>query len=495
MNWRRWPWLEQGALPVSVLLLRLFWLWPWLLLIGRWTLPPEMRPVLPFWLIAALMAGGALTARALPVDPVNPGRERAWAALIGLLAMLLTLWWRIARADYALWDVRWIADQALTLTHWNGLMPLSLGVLALSAFLWWRGMQDSELPNHDDIWRAFAGGFVALVLLLIAGRMDPQGPLPDVLTWIVLFFAVGLAALSLAGLRTARGMRDRSASLPVNRYWFASIVTIVAVLTVVGLLLAFLVTPEGVARTMGWVGYISSGLLRILGFILYGLVYVVFLALTPLIYWLEDNVGEWLQFNIERMANMQQGVMEAVEQPAAVTVPPAVDEGMRWLVLAIALIFVALAFAGALRMLSRRISESEDEIRETVLTQSLLRDQAASLLKRWRDRLRRGSSGDESPYLSLQSEPDARRRIRAAYQAFLAAMTVHVASRRPRQTPRGYAASLRDLVPAQADAVDALTDAYLLARYDSRELADEDAARAESAWVSIRDDLAERAQQ
>ena len=272
-------------------------------------------------------------------------------------------------------------------------------------------MQDSAAPNHDDISRAFAVGFVALVLLLIAGRIDPAGPPPDTTRWIVLFFAVGMAALALAGLRMARGTRNLSGPLPANRYWVASIATLVIVLLAVGLLLGFLITPDGVARTMGWLGRVTDWLVAIVGYVLYGIVYAMFLVLTPLIYWLEKRLGSLLQVNTERMENMQRGIMETVEQPAAAVLPPAVDEGMRWFVLLGALVIVALSFAAALRMLRKRNGDSEDELRETVLSQALLRDQASSLLQRWRDRLRRGPSNATSPFFSLQDEHAARRRI------------------------------------------------------------------------------------
>ena len=189
---------------------------------------------------------------------------------------------------------------------------------------------------------------------------------------------------------------------------------------------------------MGWVRIVTGWLVAALGYVLYGLVYVVFLALTPLIYWLEEHVGYLLQFNIERLEDMQRGIMEAVEQPAAVTVPPAVDEGMRWFGLLGVLALVALAFAAALRILRKRDDEDEDEVRETVLSQALLRDQAASLWRRWRDRCARTSDGD-GPFFSLAGEHAARRRIRAAYQAFLAAMTAQEHPRARRQTPYRYA--------------------------------------------------------
>ena len=490
MSWRRWPWLEEGALPLSVVLLRLCWLWPWLLVVARWTLPPHMRPFLPLWTVAALMLGGAVTARLLPVDLERPWRTRTLAAGLGLAAMMLTLWRRLERTNYAVWDVRWVAKQAMTLTHWNGVLPLSFAVLLLAAYLWLRGMQDSAAPNHDDIWRAFANGFIALVVLLVAGRIDPAGPPASTERWIVIFFAIGMVGLALAGLRLARGSRNMSAPLPANRYWVASIAAMVAVLLGAGLTLAFVITPDGVARSMGWIRYVLGWIGVALGYALYGLAYVLFLVLTPLINWLEENVGFRLRFNVDRLQEMQQGPMDALEQPSTFALPPAVDESMRWIALLAVLALVAVAFAMALRILRKRGDEEDEEVRETVLSQALLRDQAASLWQRWRDRLWRGQSHPDGPFVSLEGEGAARRRVRAAYQAFLAAMIAQDYPRPRRQTPYQYARSAGAFLSDPSGSVDVLTGKYVAARYDVTEPTANDAAAAETAWSELRDRLA-----
>ena len=488
MNWRRWPWIEHGALPLSVLVMRLSWLWLWLLILGRWLFPPEMRPILPLWMVTVLALGGALTARIAP-QFLEQRRARALAAGMGLGAMLFVVWWRVARVDSALWDVRWVADEAVALTHWNGVLPLSAGVLATSAYLWLSGIRDSAAPNHDDIWRAFASGFVALVLLLIAGRLDPSGPPVGTTVWIVLFFAVGMTSLAMVGLRTARGIRNTAAPLPVNRYWAGSIVTIVVLLLLAGFLLALFVTPEGVAQAMGGVSRVLGWIANIVGYVLYALVYVLFLVLTPLIHWLESRMGSWFQFDTERMQDMQRGLMEPPDQPGTVTLPPAVDESLRWVFLLIAIVIVAIAFASALRRLRKREADNEDEVRETILTQALLRDQAQSLWQRWRDRLFPSHSGATSPFLSLGGVVESRRRVRAAYQAFLAAMMVHNNARAPSVSPHRFAETARAIVPASSEAIDRLTERYMAARYAPIDPTMQEATDAETAWSDIRTSL------
>jgi hypothetical protein len=316
--------------------------------------------------------------------------------------------------------------------------------------------------------------------------MDPSGPPAGTTGWIVLFFAVGMTSLAMVGLRTARGIRNTAAPLPVNRYWAASIVTIVVLLLFVGFLLALFVTPDGVARMMGGVSRVLGWVANIVGYVLYAIVYVLFLVLTPLINWLESRMGSWFQFDTERMQDMQQGLTERTNQPGAVTLPPAVDESLRWVILLVALIIAAIAFASALRMLRKREAESEEEVRETILTQALLRDQAHSLWERWRDLLFRNSMGAARPFLSLDGVAANRRRVRAAYQAFLAAMMVHNSARAPGSSAQRFAETARAIVPASSTEIDRLTERYVAARYASIDPTPQEATEAETAWADIR---------
>lgn len=486
MTWRRWPWLEEGVLPLMVLLLRLSWLWPWLLLLQRWLLPPEARPLLPLWIVALLLLGGALATHLLPVDPKRPRRARLLAAGIGLAALALTLWLRWERDAYALWDIRWIAQLGAQLTHWADGFSAPFLTLLLAAFLWLRGMRDNPAPSHDDVWRTFVAGFIALALLLLAGRIDPAGPPDSIARWIMLFFAAGMAALALAGLRLARNVRQQDAPLLANRYWLAGILVTILVLLGLGIVLGFIITPEGMAQVFGWTRIVGSWILSAVGYLAYAVAYVLFLFLTPLIEWLAGRMGEPKPLE---MGGAVQQFEDTLQGRTPLEIPPAVDESLRWLGLAGVLAVIAVVFGLALYMLRRREEEELDETREIILTAELLRGQAADLWRRLRDRLFHDRAG-EDPFLSLEGEEPLRRAVREAYRHFLAAMALASRPRHPRQTPAAYAQDVSSALPGAATPVAELTDRYVAARYGASAPDAAAARRAEEAWAEIQAQLA-----
>ncbi len=486
MSWRRWPWLEEGVLPLLLLLLRLSWLWPWLTILGRWLLPAGAPPILSLWNAALLLAGGALTVRLLRVDPEKPRRARLLAAGIGLAALALTLWLRWERGTYALWDVRWPAHLGESLVYWGENVSAPFVSLLLAAWLWLRGMRDRPAPAHDDVWSAFVTGFVALALLLLAARLDPAG-LPDSAgRGVLLFFATGMAALALAGLRLARNVRQKDAPLLVNRYWLTSILVTILALLAIGLALGVLITPESVAQLFGWTKTVASWLLALIGYVAYVAAYVLFLFLTPLIEWVRARLGEPRPLE---PAGVGEQFEEMWRERPPLEMSPVLGESMRWAGLAGVLVVIAVAFALTLYVLSKRKDEEVDETRESILTADLLRDQAAALWKRWRDRLRRGRPLDEL-FLSLAGEEPRRRAVRATYQAFLAEMAQRGRARRPRQTPIAYARHLAATLPAASAALQTLTGRYVAARYGASAPDAAAAQRAQEAWADIQAQMA-----
>lgn len=488
MPWKRWPWPDAGLLPLLIVALRVCWIWPWLQTL-TWLMDPGAPVLLPLWAVIALLIGGALTAQAAAGAPASPRRARYVVAALGLVAIFLVLWQPYRSATYSLWDLRWAGSLAYGFVHPAAGNLMELTAFIVAAGLWLRGMQDSDAPSHDEVWRAFVTGFWAWVLLLLVIYLEPAAAPPRLSLWIVLFFATGMAGLALGGLQLARDTRpDRP--LRLNRHWLLAGLALIALVIGLGLLLGALVTPEGMAQTFGWVGAIVRWIGVAIGYLLLALVYLLSYLLAPLI-----NLILWLRAQYAPPPATPQGfslqqLLEQLQQQEPVGIPPAADETLRWLGLLTLLALFALAFALAVRFLRRDAAATGDETRESVLSQELLAAQIAALLQRWRQRLAGLAGASGAAFLPLEGDDASRRTIRAAYQSFLRAMQQRSLPRPQPATPDEYAAAVERNLPTVTPSLDALTAAYLPARYAADPPAPADAAAATQALAALQAELA-----
>ena len=244
----------------------------------------------------------------------------------------------------------------------------------MAAGIWLRGVWDGRLPpSHEEVWHSFAFGFLALAALLLMSKLDPAGFPPGADRWLLLFFASGMAALALASLDLSAitGRMDATMRVRLNRYWLASVLTVIVVLVGIGLLLGALITPDTVAYVLGW----TSGLLNligtILGYILLAVVYVVFLVLTPLINWLHSLAGGQPRQQPMQMPDFQRQV-HPIPTQTGVELSPALAELLRWLGAGAIVLILVVAFALALRYFRRGDDEETDETRESIVSRELL---------------------------------------------------------------------------------------------------------------------------
>ena len=199
----RWPesWLEGIALPVLLGTLRIAWIWPWLLFLGRWMTPAAPRPWLPLWSLFVLLLGGRIVAHLAQARCRTLRAARLWVALSGLGVILVVLWWQYGRAAGTPGDVGSLQEVVRQLTGWTGTVPAAVWALFVASALWLRGVLDGRAPpGQAQIRGAFLTGCGAFVLLLLAGAVVPAALPPGVQGWLVLFVVAGMAALALSSL-------------------------------------------------------------------------------------------------------------------------------------------------------------------------------------------------------------------------------------------------------------------------------------------------------
>jgi hypothetical protein len=412
-----------------------------------------------------------------------------------LVIIVLVLWWQFYRQPYRLWEVRWLGALGLSLMHWGDEIPAPFITLIASAYLWLRGVLDGRRPLlYDDVWGAFAVGFVALALFALVAVVPQSGMPAGTENVVLLFFGTGMAALALSSLEVARGSKRRQAEVPLrlSRYWLASVASVIVGLLGLGLVASALIAPETVARALSWTSIVLNILGWLLYYILFAFSYLIFLILDPLIRWLQSLLSSSSPREPMQMPDFQRQFEEMTQgQPA--TIPPALGEAFRWLGLAIVVLVIGLAFALALRRFWAGNEDEVEETRELILSRDLLQEQLSRLWRNWLQRLRRAPALVLSPFLSLEGEPDTRRAIRAIYQALLAAAGERGVFRARGQTPIEYRETLSASLPNTQSALDTITDEYVQARYRSEPPTVEQAERAHQAWEEIQTGLGAKA--
>lgn len=497
------------TIAILLTLMRFAWLWPWMLLLKAFLSPSYPGDLIHPVLLVAIPLISLATVKWASATPIpvqveqsaklseeQPNgltwRTRFIVALVGLTALFGVAWWQYYRATFALWEMQWFYEFGYTLTHWGTQeVPPQAVTLFVLISLWLNGLGDAVRGyTHDDIWGALVRNVVAMVLFVIIMNVA-QRPLPaEIFYLILLLFGAGMLALAFSslkitvGLDRALGMGQRriSATPSVNRYWLSTVLLTVVGLLAIGILTGVILAPEQLYILLDAIGVVVGWIGNVLGMVLLALSYVAFI----LFYFLAKLLEPLIQRLVERMAESPLAEllapMEETEQMQEVVegVAP-LPESYRWIGLAIGIGVVILIFALALRRLQAEPKTDEDEIRESILTVDLVQEQLSDLWNRWFGRKR----GAHDPFLSLDGETDARRRVRAIYQQMLASAAAIGNARTPAETPHEYADHLEESLHTREQALATITAAYHQARYAPDEPNAAQGEAVNAAWVAL----------
>lgn len=504
-----WTGIDGLILPLLVGVMRMCWIFPWVLLVQSFLSPTTRGPLLSPWMLVLLPLLSFTFARwSMPTftrrrEPGLATRVRATIASTGLLTILLLTWLRFFQPDFPLWDLRWIVAAGYDIIYWDAVpveIPGIVLFLLIAISLWLRGALDAQSQfGHEEIWYAFLWGGAALVLLAWV-LSEASGRLTNFAGLILLFAGSGLAGLAVANLKTSSGWRRsrRAGGLRItsNRSWLIGIGLTIGALLGIALLVGFLIQPEDAAFLWRWLG----AALRAVGFVLFWVAaivgYVFFVIAEYIARILRQLMGEPRQEEDRQLAPEQEQLEPQLEQPERVF--EAVPEPYRWIALIVVAVLVLLIFMLVLRQLRQRQVEEQEELRESVFTGDLLQAQLSDLWNRWRARF--GPKPEEpDPFLSLAGEPDTRRLIRQIYQQLLARTKQQAIPRRQAETPRGYGQRLGTHLtshlplepdPIQPDPIQTITAGYVQARYGDEPPSAQTAQAVAQAWQQIEAALA-----
>ena len=508
-----WNIVDGGLLPLLVGVMRFCWVWPWMLLIQGFLAPSLAAPLMYPWMVILLPVLSFTFARwSMPTlaerrDFRRTNQIRQQIATFGFAALLFLLWLRFLRPEFWLVDLRWLIAAGYDLIYWDAVpveVPGTLLFLLLGVFLWLRGALDAHGQyRHDEIWRAFLSGGAALALFAWIVPPIPAIEQPDAAAtpfmsaggqlsssiWLVLLFAAsGLAGMGVANLGKSGGWRRRAhaAKLRPNRGWMAGIGLTIIVMLAMALLVALIIQPEDAAILWKALGLIWQGVSTVLIWIITVVTYPIFIVLEYLMRLLRSLFGERSQ-ETERTEFAPFPTSEPMPEPPDRAVE-AMPEPLRWIALLVFAAGVFFILMLVLRQLNRPEEES-DEVRESILTASLLQSQLADLWDRLRSRF--GPPPEEpDPYLSLAGENDTRRLIRSIYQRLLALAQTRNAPRLHGETPGSYGGRLAAKPEFDEALVQTITAAYGEARYGDEPPSERTASAARDAWNEIESALA-----
>jgi len=487
MRSRGWNWLNGSLIGLARVVMRLCWLYPWIELVS-YSLFQLDRPLIPLWLTGLiLLVGWGLTLWA-----INRGAELwRWQlsiAGLGLGLLLWLLWWRLYRPAFPMWDVGWVERLVRDLTSWRGVLnPLTLTLMA--AYLWWQGIADGRTPpRHEAVFRSFSVGFCWLVMLAILSHYWAVLRPPTLWPAAVAFVVSALAALALVDLDEVRRRSGRVARglFAVNRYWLFTLLTTIGLITLLGLVLAYIAAPSRIAALLAaltpLVNFLADILTPAIYYLILAIAYLLFLVLTPLIRALNRLVRFWMpELGQEPFPEQFAPQLEQLERGRA-QAPPWLEVTAKVMFLLLLVGGIGLVFALALRRYTRQDEEGVEETRELIWSPELMREEWRALIRRLRRWPRRARKA-HSAFLPLLGIEHNRRAIRQVYQQLLAWAGDHGLPRPPGATAHEYAATLDDHYPAPE--WHTITETYTRARYTVDPLSPELADQVQGDWLQL----------
>jgi hypothetical protein len=475
--WKRSTWIRTVALPFTVALMRISWMYPYIRIATSPAFSGSQSVRLPAWLFFAFAFGSALLAHLASEYPEG----YLVAILTGFVAGFTVLW--IALPPEGMGLGGWfsaIIEQSL---YWENTLPAPVVLLVATAIIWWRGLATHNMDYTDFVLSFSVGVIMMIVLLLISRALPPAFSSGTLVTAVLVFLISGLATLALSGALQAlrQSANETGISLNLSRHWLLAVVSVLGAILLLGAVLGLLIAPESVKDALAWLRPLWRLLGQIVYYILYPIIYLLFLLLAPILDWFEGRYQPRPQETGPSPVPTE--TLEPVER-VPTELPPALDYSLRGVVAVAAVAFFVMLFVKVLQQRGKSSARPEvTEDRERIWSWDLMKEQIGSLI----DNARRNRP--QPLFGPLMGTMDPRRVIREAYRRLIALAIDRGHPRAERDTPYTYQAKLETLVPGREGAIRTLTDAYVAARYDETPPSQTQAEAAQEALEDIEEAL------
>jgi hypothetical protein len=405
--------------------------------------------------------------------------DRTYAAIVAIAVTASTLL-AVKTASFPRigWtDAAWLREAARAIIiRPNGARAPVWGMIATSAYAWWRGRMRAE-PGPDPALTTLRIGTVMTLIAAAAEASVRDGRGAEATSGaVVVFFAAALTAVALSRLRA-----DSRAGAPGSP-WVGSMLAPVLAVTAGAVVAAGMLSRDMLDTLLWFLAPLIWGLAVVFRIVVLVLALIAFVLVSPILWFLSRHPIDFagIRINPVRISPGEQAY-RVVEQTSQIPDP------IRYLAAAAILLFV---FTGVTRLIlrrRRRVPANSNEERSSVLAVGDL----VSLLKTLLIvRLLQRQAASEDPLAGLRGD----RRwahtvaIREVYARYLRWSHDHGVARTPGTTPSEHERELaRRLTGAGARAdLARLTAGYNLARYGEAPATAEQAAVVRDAWLRLR---------
>lgn len=460
--------------PLAVMLMEVFWVYPWLI----WSrelevFPWDHTPLNVFSLLFLIVSSYAVT-RFIP----STTRLLKWVKLALVLLIIGFIIHLEYTPDMIPFSGEWLKHMSqLVFDSFTTLHPVIPAITA-SVYLCWRGMSiASSSTFSNDISRSFLFGLIGTILLIIiwAAGLGSESSLFSLAgLYIAGFFFFGLLALALGNFLNVRQKLLREKSAPLSsRRWLTILLSVVGGMLLVGFGIASLFSPEFLEQATGAFGDIVYRLNYLLEYLVVPIGYVM-----EVLWYIMSFIFNLLRSK-ETFEDFHFPEMDEIEGFEELTPAPASDFDYmiiaKWAVFALLVAFVFyLLYRAARRFQSKYSDSGVEEYSESLWSwfgfTADIRMFFSRLFEGWfGSRIRQLRTRMASVGHTETVYPDDMD-IREIYRHVLEETETAGFKHHPYETPYEYAGRLDAAVPGINEQVDDITELYVHARYGESRL-------------------------
>jgi hypothetical protein len=486
-------WITTVVIPAAVVLMEVYWFYPWFLWLGKTELFSEPRAPLSIGGVIFLLGGGFVVTRYLLSREWPLSRVR-WGVILCGLIVVFTVIRSEYHAGYGLLDGGWFVHTSGVLLDFSQAHTLMVALPA-GAYLWWRGIRYGRAPLYTTtVYRNFIIGIISFVLLIIVWRISlGAGSLEElaatVAPHVAAFFFFALVSLALINLQSIRQqMTPEDMGPSFNRRWLPILIAVIGGIVLIGIGVASIFSPEFLAflsRLLGSIGdfvrTVISYILIPFGFIAAGLYWVMAFIVNLI---RGENIPEFEgpSFNFGE---------EAPEATQGQPISEVIILVLKWVLFAAVAIAVIYLLARAVsRFRASRARIDVEEVNESLWSWAGLMVDIRLFLsavwqRLWRRR-REATPVDAVPHRYLKEDETDTADIRTIYRYMLRQASRFGMGRRDFETPYEYRGRLGQMVPDSNEPLAELTDLYVNVRYGETEPQRRQVNRANSLWQALK---------